>query len=354
MSLYDGAKTRVRVGSAYSEEFDVKVGVHQGSVLSLLLFAIVVDVITENARRGVVNKLLYADDLVIMSEDMEDLKERFWNWKDALESKSLKVNTKKTKLMVSGSEGELFKSKIDPCGVCGRRVMANSVLCTKCGSWVHGNGKCAKIKRVTTRLAMHFVCLKCKVIMEGTMDSIEKLCNEVETVNGFCYLGDRLNASSGCEAAVTARVRFREYGELLPGNRFPLKMKGNVYCCCVRSAILNGSETWCLKENEKAILRRTERAMVRAMCGQKVVDMKTTEEQMDMLGMKETIDWLATANGVRWCGRVLRRDDDSVLRVALNLEVNGKRKRGQPRKTWKKQVEEETKKTGLKKGDALN
>ena len=43
-----------RVGSAYSEEFKEKVGVHQGSVLSPLLLAIVVDVITENARRGVV------------------------------------------------------------------------------------------------------------------------------------------------------------------------------------------------------------------------------------------------------------------------------------------------------------
>ena len=62
--------------------------------------------------------------------------------------------------------------------------------------------------------------------------------------------------------------------KLLLENRFTLKMKGKVYCCCVRSAILCGSETWCLKENEKAILRRTERAMVRAMCGQKVVDRK--------------------------------------------------------------------------------
>ena len=51
MSLYDGAKTKVRMGSAYSEEFEVNVGVHQGYVLSPLLFAIVVDVITENARR---------------------------------------------------------------------------------------------------------------------------------------------------------------------------------------------------------------------------------------------------------------------------------------------------------------
>ena len=43
--------------------------------------------------------------------------------------------------------------------------------------------------------------------MEEMVDLIEKLCNEVETVIGLCYLGDRLNASGGCEAAVTARVR---------------------------------------------------------------------------------------------------------------------------------------------------
>ena len=61
------------------------------------------------------NELLYADDLVLISETMEDLKKRFWNWKTALGSKGLKVNTRKTKVMVSGSEGLLFKSKIDPC-----------------------------------------------------------------------------------------------------------------------------------------------------------------------------------------------------------------------------------------------
>ena len=68
--------------------------------------------------------------------------------------------------------------------------------------------------------------------------------------------------------------------------------------------------------------------MVRAMCGQKVVDRRTTEKQMNMLGLKETIGRLAKANGVRWYELVLRRNDDSVLRVALNLEVTGKRKRG--------------------------
>ena len=50
MSLYDGAKTRVRVDSELSEEFEVKVGMHQRSVLSLFLFAVVAD-FTELAKK---------------------------------------------------------------------------------------------------------------------------------------------------------------------------------------------------------------------------------------------------------------------------------------------------------------
>ena len=38
----------------------------------------------------------------------------------------------------------------------------------------------------------------------------------------------------------------------------------------------------------------------------------------------EIIDRLATANGFRWYGHVLKRDDNSILRVALDLEVSGK------------------------------
>ena len=50
MSLYEGAKTRVRVDSELSEEFEGKVGMHQGSVLSPFLLAVIVDVVAELAR----------------------------------------------------------------------------------------------------------------------------------------------------------------------------------------------------------------------------------------------------------------------------------------------------------------
>ena len=50
ISLYDGTKTRVRVDSEMTDEFEDKIGMHQGSVMSPFLFEVVVDVVTEFAR----------------------------------------------------------------------------------------------------------------------------------------------------------------------------------------------------------------------------------------------------------------------------------------------------------------
>ena len=75
------------------------------STLSLLLLAIVVNVISESVRNGLMNEMLYVDDLVLTSETMEGLREKFRKWKEAFESKGLKVNLGKTKVVVSGAEG---------------------------------------------------------------------------------------------------------------------------------------------------------------------------------------------------------------------------------------------------------
>ena len=101
MSFYHREKTKVYVES---EELLVQVGVCQRSVLSPLLFAIAVDVISENAREALKNEILYADDLVLMNKSIENLIEKFLKWKEAFENKGLKVNLKKTK-----SNGEWFE-----------------------------------------------------------------------------------------------------------------------------------------------------------------------------------------------------------------------------------------------------
>ena len=65
---------------------------------------------------------------------MEGLREKFWKWKEAFETKGLKENRGKTKVLVSGVEGEKNVSKIDPCGrVRNSRAPAIPQLCLAMG-----------------------------------------------------------------------------------------------------------------------------------------------------------------------------------------------------------------------------
>ena len=98
--MYDGTKTRIKVDSELSEEFKVKVGMHQRSVLSPFILAVVVDVVTEFAREGALSELLYADDIVLISVTIEGLRNKFSKLTEAFDSKGLKVNFSKTRLLV--------------------------------------------------------------------------------------------------------------------------------------------------------------------------------------------------------------------------------------------------------------
>ena len=75
-----------------SESFEVKVGLHHGSVLSPLLFASVMDVVSSEVRSGPPSELLYADDLVIMAPTMEQLGRQVADWRASLLGKGLNVN----------------------------------------------------------------------------------------------------------------------------------------------------------------------------------------------------------------------------------------------------------------------
>ena len=81
-----------------------------------------------------------------------------------------------------------------------------------------------------------------------------------------------------------------------------MKQKGMVYQSCIRSAMSYGSETWCLRENEMAILRRTERAMVRAMCGAKLMENVISDSQACELGRNLYFYGTGTEeSGYDWC-----------------------------------------------------
>ena len=159
MSMYKNARSLVRVNGKLGEEFEVKVGVHQGTVLSPILFAIVLEALSRGFSAGLPWELLYADDLVIMADSLDELSVKLGRWKAELSAKGLKVNTKKTKIMISkpGAGPVQNKGKY-PCSVCWKGVGSNSIQCTKCKQWVH-----ARYSRVKGKLTevKDFVCNSC-------------------------------------------------------------------------------------------------------------------------------------------------------------------------------------------------
>ena len=132
-TMYEDKKIMVKVGDGYSKEFDVVFGVHQGSVLNSLLFIIVLETISMEFRTGAPWELLYADDLVFISDKIEDLIVKLNTWIEASKMKGLKVKMMKNKVMISGCNPDFLKKYGKyPCGVCFNSVGSNSILCIGC------------------------------------------------------------------------------------------------------------------------------------------------------------------------------------------------------------------------------
>ena len=104
-ATYHGASTVVRTMHGRTDEFPIKVGLHQGSGLSPFLFIVVLGVISEGFKRGLPRELLFADDLAVVTDTEEEMQRRWLNWQIGMESKGLKVNIGKTEVMVSSRRG---------------------------------------------------------------------------------------------------------------------------------------------------------------------------------------------------------------------------------------------------------
>ena len=197
--MYANARSHVHIGEGYSKEFEVKVSVHQGSVLSPLLFIIMLETSSREFCSGVPWEDLYADDLVIIAELLEECVRRLLTWKEAMEKKGLRVNAGKMKICSTGLD--LLQSSGEfPCVVCPIGVGSNSIFCNGCKHWVHK--KCSGLKRLTKD--PDYKCTWCQGI---------------------------------------AWKKFKELLPVLSSCHLSFKTCGHVYSSCVRNAMLHASET---------------------------------------------------------------------------------------------------------------
>ena len=256
-----------------------------------------------------------------------------------MEEKGLGVNAGKTKIMICGTGLDLLQSSGEfPCIVCRTGVGSNSIFCKGCKHWVHK--KCIGLKRLTEDL--DYRCTRC----QGTarpldcrpQREVQVGSDKLEVVASFCYLGDMLSATGGCELSTTTLVKtWKKFKELIPvlsSRHLSFKTRGRVYSSCVRSAMLHASETGPLTKPSLQCLQRNDRAMIREICNVKPQDTANirSTELLAWLCI-EDLDLILKERRLRWYGHVER--SNGAAKTAFDIQIDGKRGPGRPKLTWK-------------------
>ena len=232
--MYEGSETVVRCAVGTIESFKVKVGLHQGSALSLFLFAVIMDRLTDEVRREPTWMMLFADDIVICEETRQEVEQRLKSWKYALERREMKVSRSKTKYLCinGGNDDETVK-------------------------------------------------------MEDT---------KVPRVKEFKYLGSTVQESGGCEREVKKRVQagwngWRRVSGVICDKRLPARVKGKVYSSVVRPAMVYGLETVAVTKKQVEEMEVAAMKMLRFAMGMTRKDKIRNEHirstvKVERLGMK--------------------------------------------------------------------
>ncbi|KAK3537399.1 hypothetical protein QTP70_008851 [Hemibagrus guttatus] len=261
--MYERSRTVVRCAVGQTEEFNVEVGLHQGSALSPFLFAIVMDQLSEEVRQESPWTMMFADDIVICSESREQVEENLERWRFALERRGMKVSRSKTEYM--------------------------------CVNEREGSG--------TVRL-------------QG---------EEVKKVQEFKYLGSTVQSNGECGKEVKKRVQagwngWRKVSGVLCDQKISARIKGKVYRTVVRPAMLYGLETVSLRKRQESELEVAELKMLRFSLGVTRLDRIRNEYIRGTAHVGRLGDKVRETR-LRWFGHVQRRERPGRLAV-INGTMN--------------------------------
>ena len=102
--MYQDIKTCVRSSIGSTDDFTVKVGLHQGSALSPYLFNLIIDVLTKEVKEEPPWSMMFADNIILCDDKREGVEENLEEWRKVMEERVLKVSRKKTEYMAFNEE----------------------------------------------------------------------------------------------------------------------------------------------------------------------------------------------------------------------------------------------------------
>nr|KAG5685192.1 hypothetical protein BaRGS_011091 [Batillaria attramentaria] len=295
---YQDMSCRIAHAGQLSESFEVKTGVRQGCLLSPFLFLLVIDWIMKTTTAGRKNgiqwtlwtqldDLDFADDLALLSHSHSQMQDKTTCLEATSAGTGLKINRKKTKLM-----------KIN--------TTANT-----------------------------------PVTVGG---------EPIREVESFVYLGSVVDGQGGTDRDVTARIGKARAAMVMLKNVWASKVvsirtKLRIFNSNVKSVLLYGCETWRTTKTMQQKIQTFLNTCLRRIFNIRWPEKIRNEELWERAGQEPVAKQILRRKW-GWIGHTLRKPASSTTRQALTWNPQGKRKRGRPRNSWRRDTEAELCKQG--------
>ena len=281
-----------------TRKFEVSTGVRQGCLLSPFLFLLAIDWImnktTEGAKNGIqwtlwsqLEDLDFADDIALLAHNHQQIQDKTTRLRTISSQVGLDIHPEKTQVI--------------------------------------------KMNTLSTA----------PVSLDGS---------NLEEVQSFTYLGSKIDRLGGTDADVKARIgkartAFTLLRNIWKSRQLNTKTKLRFFNSNVKSVLLYGSETWRTTKNNIRKVQTFINGCLRKILGifwPETINNNDLWQRTEQLEAEEEIKrrkW-------RWIGHTLRKPPTNITRQALTWNPQGRRKRGRPRNSWRRDLEAEARQTG--------
>ena len=161
----------------------------------------------------------------------------------------------------------------------------------------------------------------------------------------FTYLGSMVRNEGGAGNDITnrlnkARIAFSMLSNVWRSQQYRVKTKLKIYQSCVLSTLLYGSECWRMTKKDLQKLSgfhtKSLRRILRIFWPNTI-----SNEELYETCHQESMEDILMRRRWRWIGHILRKKADDITKTALHWTPEGRRKRGRPKNTWRRTVENE-------------
>lgn len=293
-NLYWNQTAHIQYGDMKGRDIDIARGVRQGCVLSPLLFNLYSEQIfieaLEECDKGIkingvpISNLRYADDTVLLADNVEDLQTMLNRVTTIGNQAGLKINRNKTKFMVIS-----------------RRKIQNADL---------------------------------HIEMEP-----------IERVHRFKYLGYTINDEWDPDLEIKIRIEmarsaFIKMRKLLSNRNLSIGTRWRATKCYVLSTLLYGVEGWTLKVATMQKLEAFEMWLYRRILRIPWTDRVTNAEVLRRMAKDLELITTIKKRKASYLGHIFRNDKYGLLQLIMEGKIEGRRGLGRKKKSWLKNLRE--------------